>query len=148
MSLDTARRVASRLLKCGASRVKILDAKKAEEALTSEDILSLVKQGLIFKVPVKGVGRGKAKFKQARVGAGRRRGRGSQKGSKHSLMPRKERWTAKVRSQRLLLKKARPLLVEGSYARVYRMVKGNNFRNKKHLKSFLEENKMLKNKVK
>ena len=144
MSIKTAKRVAARILKCGESRVKILDQKKAAEALTHDDIVTLIKERAIVKVPAKGVGRGKASFKQERKNAGRRRGRGSQKGTRYALMPRKTRWITKVRSQRIVLRQVKEKLTEGAYSSVYRMIKGNNFRDKKHLKLYLQENKLMK----
>ena len=143
MSLQTTKRVAARIMKCGTSRVKIVDQKKAEEALTHDDVVSLISQGFISERPKKGVGRGKAKFKQERKHSGRRRGKGSKKGTPFAAVSRKTRWIKKVRSQRIVLKNMKPKMVEGSYSGVYRMVKGNNFRDKKHLKTYLTENKLI-----
>ncbi len=148
MSIKTAKRIAARIMKCGQSRVCIIDAKAADEALSHDDVLSLINQGLITERPAKGVGRGKARFKQARKNAGRRRGKGSSKGTKFASVPRKTRWITKVRSQRIVLKKYKSKLQEGTYSGIYRMVKGNNFRDKKHLKEYLEKNVAGENKDK
>ena len=45
MSVKTVRRVAGDILKCGISRIKILDAKRAMEALTREDVKQLIAYG-------------------------------------------------------------------------------------------------------
>ena len=47
-------------------------AKKAKDALTTEDVRGLISQGVVVELPKTGVGRGKAKIKQARKQAGRR----------------------------------------------------------------------------
>ena len=144
MAIETVKRVAGRLLKCGTSRIRITDAKRASEALTSDDIKELIGEGIVYAIPKKGVSRGKARFKQSRVHAGRRRGSGSRKGSGYAKVPEKTRWTLKVRGQRKLLAMLKPQLHPGNYRKLYRMIKGNWFRNKKHLKQHLQEQKMLK----
>jgi len=144
MGLQTVRRLAASILKAGESRVRILDAVKAKEALTRDDVRSLVRQGIVVVEQKKGVGRAKARFKQSRLHAGRRRGRGSRKGAKYSRVSRKERWVGKVRSQRRLLKRLKGELRKGGYRKLYSMVKGNFFKSKKHLLSYAGENKFFK----
>lgn len=143
MAIETVKRVTARIFKCGTSRVRILDEKRASEALTSDDVKALVSEGAVVIIQKKGVSRGKARFKQSRVHAGRRRGSGSSKGSKYALHSAKERWTLKARGQRKLLKTVKSKLASGSYRKVYRMIKGNNFRNKKHLQQYLQDNKLI-----
>lgn len=144
MSLTTVRRLAADISKAGTSRVKILDAARAKEALTRDDVRSLLKQGVIVVYQKTGVGRSKASFKQSRKHAGRRSGTGSKKGAKYALVSRKTRWVTKVRSQRVLLKNLKPRLEKGVYRDLYSRIKGNYFRDKKHLLSFVNENKLLK----
>jgi len=144
MSIETTKKIAARVFRCGETRVKIADVSKAKEALTADDVRGLVKTGAVIILPVKGVGRGKAKRAQSRKEAGRGRGPGSKKGAKFSRTPAKTRWIRKVRSQRKVLKAVSPLLAPGSFRKVYRMVKGNVFRSKKHLYQYLEENQLLK----
>ncbi|MBI5229150.1 50S ribosomal protein L19e [Candidatus Micrarchaeota archaeon] len=144
MSLKTIKRVAADILKCGTTRIRILDAKKASEALTREDVKGLINEGVIKKVPAKGIGRGKAKMKQERKLHGRRSGPGSKKGSRFALLSRKERWTRKSRAQRRLLKSMKNRLAKGAHKKVYLMIKGNAFRDKKHLKDYLVEKGLVK----
>ncbi len=138
------RRLAASIANAGTSRVKILNPARAKEALTRDDVRSLIKQGVITVEQKKGVGRAKAAFKQSRKHAGRRRGPGSRQGAKYALVPRKARWVVKVRSQRVLLKSLKPRLEKGSYRDLYSKIKGNYFRNRKHLLSFVVESKLLK----
>lgn len=144
MSIKTVKRLASRALNCGTTRVRIVDLASAKEALTTDDVRTLIKEGAIERKPVAGQSRVKAEFKAKRKKAGRRRGKGSKSGAYYASQSKKERWMEKVRSQRLLLKQIKPRLVDGAYARVYRMVKGNNFKNKRTLNAYLTENNLLK----
>ena len=144
MGLGTIRRLAASITKAGQSRIKIIDAVKAKEALTRDDVRSLLKQGVIIVEQKKGVGRDKARFKQSRVHAGRRRGVGSKKGSAFAGKSRKARWVEKVRSQRKLLKSVKSRLVEGAYRKFYSMVKGNLFKTKKQMLTYVRENKYMK----
>ncbi|HII39138.1 TPA: 50S ribosomal protein L19e [Candidatus Micrarchaeota archaeon] len=139
MGLVTIKRLAAGLLKCGTSRIRILDAKKAEEALTREDARRLIKEGVVVKIPEQGVGRGKAKRKHVRKQLGRRRGVGSRKGTPNAVQSLKEKWMQKVRGQRRLLKSTKSRLDGGLYRKAYRMAKGSAFRTKKQLVTFLEE---------
>lgn len=144
MSLKTVKRLAAKEFKCGTTHVKILDASEAAKALTADDVRDLIARGLIKKTQKKGVGRAKAKRKAKRRHAGRRRGPGSRKGAAMASVNKKKRWMRKVRAQRELLKKLKPRLEEGVYSRLYKMVKGNNFRSKRQLLAFVQENKWLK----
>ncbi len=138
MTLDTVRRIAADLLRCGTSRVRFANADEARKAITRDDVRGLISQGIVYELPIKGVSRGKARFKQSRVQSGRRRGAGSRKGA--PTLSDKERWIQKVRAQRHLLKSFKSRLQPVSYREAYRMVKGNSFRSKKQLLSFIEEN--------
>lgn len=144
MSLKTIRRLAADILKCGESRVRIIDAKKASEALTREDVKGLIDEGVVKEIPMTGVGRGKARLKHERKHSGRRRGEGSKKGGKFSSLSRKDRWMSKVRSQRKLLAVYKQIMDPGAYKKVYFMVKGNSFRDKKHLREYLAEKGLMK----
>jgi large subunit ribosomal protein L19e len=144
MSLKTVKRLAADILKAGESRVRIVDAKKAGEAMTREDVKGLLKEGVVVLLQKKGVGRGKAKLRQEKRRKGRRRGRGSRKGAKYATLGRKEQWMKRVRAQRRLLKSLKGRLKEGSYKKLYVMVKGNAFKDKRQLDSFIQQNKLLK----
>jgi large subunit ribosomal protein L19e len=135
MSIETTKRVVSRFSKVGESRIAIRDYKAAKEALTADDMRELVKSGAIEIMPAKGIGRAKAKAKQARKEAGRRRGQGSRKGSQFAKSTEKDRWVRKLRAQRKVLANLKPRLKEGAYRELYGQAKGNLFRDKKHLLS-------------
>ncbi len=137
MSVKTVRRLAARLLKCGESRIRIADAKRAGEALTADDVRELIKEKIVSEVPFRGVSRGKARWKQERRRKGRRRGKGSQRGAAHAKVTAKELWMRKVRAQRKLLKAFKNKVGKETYRKAYSMVKGNAFPDKKRLAEYL-----------
>ncbi|MEK6924242.1 MAG: 50S ribosomal protein L19e [Candidatus Micrarchaeota archaeon] len=141
MSLEMVRRIASRVFKAGESRVRIIDAKKAAEALTADDVRNLAKQGVITVIPVKSVGRGKARKRQAQKLKGRRAGMGRRKGTPNAVLTRKKRWVRRVRGQRKLLAKLKHSLAPGAYQTLYRRIKGGLYRSKRQLELQVEENK-------
>jgi len=148
MAVKTIRRIAAELMKCGESRVILnpADSKKIEEALTREDVRSLIKSGAITRKPKKGVSRWRARMHREQKKKGRRRGPGSLKGKKFSRLPEKDAWMARVRAQRKLLKN---LLMDGkidskSYRKSYRMVKGGAFKGKNQLLANMKEAGVIK----
>lgn len=144
MRLESVRRIASRLMKCGESRVKILDAREALKALTRDDVRSFISRGVIDVVPKLGVGRAKAQARLGRKRLGRRTGPGRKRGTAYAVLSRKKRWIQKIRSQRRLLEKLRPQLKQGAYRKLRAMAKRGFFTEKRHLKTFLEEQKLVK----
>ncbi|MCC7570385.1 50S ribosomal protein L19e [Candidatus Micrarchaeota archaeon] len=147
MSLETVKRIASRLLKKGKNKIRIKqeDVPRASDALTVEDVKVLVQDGVVYSKPIKGVSRARAKIKHAQLKKGRRKGRGSKKGKKFSNVSTKELWIKKVRIQRELLKN---LYADGrvdSTARkkIYYLIKGNMFKNKSAMMLYLTEHKLL-----
>lgn len=133
------RRLAARLLKCGESRIRIADAKRAGEALTADDVRELVKEKIVYALPPQGVSRGKARWKQQRKRKGRRRGRGSQRGAAYAVATGKEIWMRKARAQRKLLKAFKSKMEKSEFRKVYKMVKGNAFSDKKRLAEYLKK---------
>lgn len=142
MSMKTVRRIAARLFGAGENRIKIVDEEKAQKAITSDDVRDLYRDGALVVEPKKANSRGKARFKQSRKVAGRRRGPGSSRGAYYAKHARKTRWIEQVRSQRAFLSSVKGQLKQGAYAQLYRKVKGNAFRSKKILKQHMDENKL------
>ena len=148
MSLETVKRIAARLLNSGMNKVRIKeeDVPRAAEALTAEDVRSLIKDKIVYALPKRGVSRARAKVKHTQVKKGRRRGRGSRKGQRYSRVPKKTLWVNKVRTQRALLGElyGKEALDTPARKKLYYMVKGNAFKNKAALMTYLEEHKLLK----
>lgn len=140
MSLSLQKRLAAELLKCGESRVRF-DPERLDEiesAITREDIRRLIEEGAIYKVPKKGISKGRREE--------RRKGPGSRKGGKYAIVPRKTQWMMRVRAQRKKLKELRDkkLLVEGAYRKLYKMVKAGVFKSVNAMMEYIKENKLLR----
>lgn len=139
MNMSSAKRLASRYLNVGISRVKYFgDLGKVKEAITGDDIKNLVSEGIFTKVG-QGHSRGRARINLEKKKSGRSRGPGKRKGSVKARTDPKDKWLKKVRSQRKFIKK---LLLEGNvdnkvYRSLYRKIKGGFFRDKSHINVFL-----------
>jgi len=147
MSFKTVRRVAARVLGVGESRIIIKPegAKKAEDALTADDVRALIREGTVFAERVKGVPRTRARILHAKKRKGRRGGAGSRRGARFAAVPQKELWKAKTRLQRRTIKELRAnnRLKEGVYRKAYMMVKGNAWRSNSAMLAHFEDAKWL-----
>ncbi|MFC2174943.1 50S ribosomal protein L19e [archaeon] len=135
MELNKLRVLAAKTLKVGKSRIRIVDAEKATEAITREDVRTLHKEGAIKVLPVTGTSRGRARALTAKKKAGGKKGPGKRKGTKKTREKKKKKWMTQVRAQRKKLKQAKPL----NYQSLYRMVTGGYFKSVKHLESFIKK---------
>ncbi|MEM2963565.1 MAG: 50S ribosomal protein L19e [Candidatus Anstonellales archaeon] len=148
MTMKTAKRIASDILGVGISsiRIKPESIKKVSEALTREDIRSLIKDGSIYRLPRKGVCRIRAKKKHTQIKKGRRRGLGSRKGKQTAREMKKRKWILLIRAERkylrnLLLKKQ---ITNKTYRKVYLMAKGGFFsRGRSQILQYLKDNSLL-----
>ncbi|TRZ54105.1 50S ribosomal protein L19e [archaeon] len=153
MNLNTQRRIASEIMKCGESRVWMSPAaqEKISHAITRRDVRGLVKDGLVRKLPEKKSKRIGPKARMIQESKGRRSGSGSRKGAFGARAGKKKKWLRTVRPQRILLKslrkegkmqKAEGATAGSSYGKIYGQIKGGMFRSKHHLISHLEEHKL------
>jgi len=148
MKLSTQRRLAADVMKVGKSRVWI-DPDFDDEvslAITRDDIRRLVDEGAIQKKPVRGVSRGRARYKLSQKRKGQRSGPGRKKGKATSKLSSKERWMMKIRPMRKELRKLRDdgKITPRVYRELYLKAKGNAFRNTAHLRTFISERRLSK----
>ncbi|MEK6909506.1 MAG: 50S ribosomal protein L19e [Candidatus Aenigmatarchaeota archaeon] len=134
------KKLAAKVMKTGISRVWLNPEKMKdiEKAITKWDIRKLIKKGDIKDLPEKIHARAEVKK--------RKRGPGSIKGKKYSIVRRKRRWILAVRPQRRMLKelKTSGQLDNMGYRKLYNLVKGGMFRSRSHLKLYMQQNNMLK----
>jgi large subunit ribosomal protein L19e len=142
------KKLAAKLLKAGVSRVKILEPKEIEEAITREDFKRLIAKGVIVKKQKRGQCKKYAKYRLAQKKKGRRIRKGSWKGKKYAKKDSKEHWVDRVRALRRLLKELRDSgkIEKKVYRNVYHMIKGGSFRSKSHLLYYLKSNELIKSK--
>ncbi len=146
--LRSQKTMASRIMKCGITRVWIDPERIAdvEEAITAEDIRSLVRDGVISAKPKKGNSNFRIKKIMEQKKKGRRRGRGSRKGNVAGL--KKKAWMSRIRAIRKLLRelKAENKIDGKTYRLMYKKSKSGLFRSKSHVMIYLERNNLLKKK--
>ncbi len=146
MKLTTQKRLAAAVMKVGESRVWI-DPEFLDEvslAITKEDIRRLIDEGAIQKKPVQGVSRGRARFILRQKRKGQRQGPGRKKGKATSKLSKKERWMHKIRPLRKELRGLRDdgRITRRVYRELYLKAKGNAFRNKAHLRTYISEQRL------
>ena len=78
---------------------------------------------------------------------GRRKGIGSRKGKFTARLKPKKTWMSKIRVQRDFLKelKLKKLINNQNYRNLYLKAKGGFFRNKRHLKTYVNERGLIEN---
>lgn len=136
MSLQ--KKIAAKILKCGENRIWIDPTNsKVKQAITRRDIRRFIKEGFIKKLPEK------RKVKHGEKGQQKI---GSRKGSMGARIGKKTEWLKIIRPQRKLLKdfKSKNKLKPHTYRAVYKLIKGNFFRSKSHLLSYLKEKNLIK----
>jgi len=144
--MNSQKRIASKILKCGVSRIRIKASKEVEEALTREDVRNLIRKGFIWKEQKKGTAKFNVKQKLRQKKKGRMKGHGSRKGTRGARKPRKKVWIESVRPLRKLLRELRDSgkIDKRVYRKIYLMIKGGSFRNKKHLLYYLKDHELMK----
>ncbi len=142
VNLKAKKKLVSRVAGIGLGRIKFdsehLD--DIEDAITRENIRSLITANTIKIEPIVGTSRGRAQFKKIQ-----RTKRGTKPGSKHgrkgARAGKKEIYVSKVRSLRRLLKiaKDRKEITNPEFWSIYKKISGNTIRNKAHLRSIIED---------
>ncbi|MBD3310284.1 50S ribosomal protein L19e, partial [Candidatus Woesearchaeota archaeon] len=104
----------------------------------------------ITSVQKKGVSRSKARYKHTQKTKGKRRGLGSRKGSFNARADKKKEWMNKIRLQRNFIKELidKGLITQKTYQSLYSKTRGGFFRSKRHIKLYLEEHHLIKEKNK
>ncbi|MFA4907367.1 MAG: 50S ribosomal protein L19e [archaeon] len=136
MKLEKVRGIAARILKGAKGKVWIdpEQVKRAEEAMTSEDVRELIKEKAIVLKKPSHQSRARARVLAEKKSKGRKSGKGKKKGSKKVRSKERKEWMLKIRALRKAMreKKGEGKLGKG-YRAFYNMAKGNHFRGKKHL---------------
>lgn len=144
MNLSSQKRLAAAVLSVGVNRIWI-DPERAEDVeaiITRMEIRKLIKEGAIKAMLENSQSRGRARTLAAKRKAGRRRGHGTRKGRKFSVVSRKERWMSRIRAQRKKLKRLRErrVITVSTYRNLYMKAKGGEFRSVAELERYITEN--------
>lgn len=145
--LNVQKRIASTMLKGSAKRVSFSKNRLSDikEAITRADLKSLISGGAITLKKKKGVSRARANQIQKQKSKGQKKGLGKRKGRATARAPKKESWMSRIRTQRSFIKelKAKELISNRTYRDLYAKSKGGFFRSKRHIKLYLNENKLF-----
>ena len=137
------KRLAAKVLKVGESRVWLdpKQKKDIEGAITAADIRKLILKGYVKRVPTV-VRMPKKDFRK-------KKGYGSRRGAKYSIVSRKRKWISTVRPLRRMLKelKAKQQIDNQTFKQLYLLVKGGTFRSRAHLRIYLEQRGLVKKKI-
>ena len=148
MNLKNKKRLVQSLLGIGKKRIKFDPEKLSEikEAITKKDIKGLINTESIILKQKKGHSRVRARKILIQKRKGRRKGIGSRKGKFTARLKPKKVWTSKIRVQRDFLRrlKEKELIDNKDYRELYLKSKGGFFRSKKHLKTYINERKLIK----
>lgn len=141
------KRLAGQLLNASPKRVKFDNERLMDisEAITKTDIRQLIREGAIVKEQEKGISRGRARKIQSQKSKGRRKGKGSHKGTKTAREPRKETWMNKIRSQRELIAnyKEKGNITKETARDLYKKAGGGFFRSKRHINIFIDDHNLF-----
>jgi len=142
VNLRAKKRLVSRIAGVGVHRVKF-DSDHLDDiadAITRDNIRSLITANTIRIKKIVGTSRGRAQFKKTQK---KKRGtkQGSKKGRKGARIARKDLHIIKVRALRYRLKvaKDRKEITNGEFWTLYKMINGNTIRNSAHLRSLIED---------
>lgn len=138
-TLQSQKRLAAAVLNVGMTAVKFDSSRLTEikEAITTQDIAQLVKDGAITKRPVLGNKRRAGKYRDLRKKKGRRRGMGKKK---VRVGFRKEDYMDKIRGIRVLLLNQKNLgkISTKVYQKARRLAKSGEIKNKKDLLNYIK----------
>tara|TARA_Y100000294_G_scaffold103637_1_gene96203 strand:- start:143 stop:604 length:462 start_codon:yes stop_codon:yes gene_type:complete len=139
--------LAAKLLKTSPKKVRFAaDAlEDIKKAITRSDIRGLIAIGKVSKNRANEQSKSRARKIASQKRKGRRKGKGRKKGSKHSVLTKKDKWMARIRTQRLFLRelKEKGLLSVKDYRNLYDKSKGGYFRNKRHIKLYINEHNLI-----
>ena len=142
VNLHAKKQLASRIVGVGVHRIRF-DSEHLDDiadAITRDDIRTLITANTISIKSFKGTSRGRAKIKKIQKS---KRGatQGSKKGRKGARVGKKSVYVNKVRALRYILKiaKDRKEITNDVFKIVYKKIRGNTIRNKAHLRTVIEE---------
>ena len=145
--MNSKKRLAANILKTSPKKISFAtDAlEEIKKAITRADIRGLIAVKKIKKSTPNEQSLSRARKIKSQKRKGRQKGHGSKKGGKTSVLSKKEAWMLKIRTQRKFIKELRVkgLVTPHDYQILYRKSKGGFFRNKRHIKLFITENKMV-----
>lgn len=148
MNLRNKKLLAAKVLKVGVNKV-IFDEERLsdiKEAITKKDMKGLIIGGAVSAREPKGASKSRFRKNLLQKRKGRRQGSGSRKGKRTARLADKTSWINRIRLQRKYLKflKTSGFIDGKNFRMAYKKAGGGFFRSKRHIKLYLEENKLIK----
>lgn len=136
------RRLAAKILKVGQTKVWMDPSKVKDisQAITRADVRRLILKNYVKKLS--------SKVKMPKQKTNKKKGHGSRRGSKSSIVDSKTKWIQTVRPLRRELKELKKSgsIENSTYKKMRSLVKGGMFRSRSHLRLYLEQHGLLKKK--
>jgi large subunit ribosomal protein L19e len=116
----------------------------AEAAMTREEIKKLIHEGVIKRLPEKGISHARARIVHEKKKKRRRSGPGSRSGSARAKISKKEAWMSKIRALRRRLRelKANKIVTESTYRKLYRLASSGGFVSVGDLERYLKTHEL------
>jgi len=142
INLRDKRELAARVLDVGVNRVKFSPEylEDVADAITRENIRSLVTARTIHVGGIKGTSRGRTRARHMKAKK-RGRGQGSKKGRKGARQGKKQLWVKRVRAMRYHIKvlKKRGDISKTAFWSLYTKINGGQVRSLSHLRELVKE---------
>ncbi len=150
MLLKNQKRLAAEILKSSKNRIRFDQSRLDEikEAITKAAVRGLINSGAIYELPKKNTSRGRIRKAIIQKKKGRGKGPTRRKGKHTARQPTKTEWINRIRLLRSthVSLKERGVISAKDYRKLYMKANGGFFRSKRHLKIYMEEQGMLKQK--
>jgi len=145
-NLKNQRHLAAQIMKVGRNRVWI-DPERIEDvevAITREEIRKLIHEGIVKRLPEKGISRARAKTLHKKKKKGRRRGSGSRSSPYYAKISKKEVWMSKIRALRKRLRelKTKRTINQNTYRNMYKMASSGIFESIADMERYLKTHEL------
>lgn len=136
------KRLAAEILGVGVSRIYISPEhlEDVSQAITKDDVRSLIKAGIIEVRPPSTPSRGRKRILKLKKSRGKRKSAGSRKGAAGARRRPEKEWVHRVRKQREYIKKLRAsgVIDSKTYRVLYLKIKGGVFPSLSSLKNYVK----------
>ena len=142
--MKTQKRLAASVLKSGVNRIRVnLEDEEVAMAITREDVRSAIGRNAIYKLPIKGTSKVRARKRKKAKAKGRHSGHGKRKGHKSARTPKKRTWITRIRAIRRRLRelKANNEIDTATYHKYYRYANAGMFKSKAQIESAIRKEK-------
>lgn len=140
--VSTQKRLAAKILGVGVSRIYISPQhlEDVSQAITKDDVRSLIKMGFIKVRPPSTPSRGRKRILRLKKSRGKRKSAGSRKGAAGARRKPEVEWVHRVRKQREYIKKLRRegVIDSKTYRMLYLKIKGGVFSSLNSLKNYVK----------